>query len=246
MRGTGKLIVITSGKGGTGKTTTTAAVSSCLAALGHRTLAIDCDIGLRNLDVSLAMSDFAVKDFLDVLSGEVELADAMHEHPHIPNLFFLAAPAFAAPEDIPPDKLHNMLDLARESFDYVIIDCPAGLGAGFRLAASYADLAVIVATGDASSLRDASRAVTELSELGIAEIRLLINRFNRPHARRWNLNIDDFIDAAGARLLGVVREDPRVSDAICGESPLVLYATKGAAMDFLSAARRLAGEELPI
>ena len=242
----GQVIVITSGKGGTGKTTTAATISSCLAALGHRTLAIDCDIGLRNLDVSLAMQDFAVTDFLDVLDGRMTLDEAAHEHPRLPSLFFLAAPTSAAPEDIDMAKMNALLRTARAAFDFTILDCPAGLGSGFRLAAASADTAVVVATGEAASLRDASAAVTRLAEMNISEIRLLINRFDRAHAQRWRDSIDEMIDDTGAQLIGVVREDKHVPDAVSGETPLVLHATGGAALDFLSAARRLTGETVPI
>jgi septum site-determining protein MinD len=135
---------------------------------------------------------------------------------------------------------------ARENFEYTIIDCPAGLGAGFRLAAQSADTAVIVATGDVSAIRDASVAAARLTDMKISEVRLLVNRFDGRRARRLRETVDDLIDDAGARLIGIVREDARVPDAVSDDTPLVLYGGTGAARDFLDTARRLTGEELPI
>ena len=246
VSGIGKVIVITSGKGGTGKTTTTAAVASCLAALGHKTLAVDCDIGLRNLDVSLSMSDFAGTDFLDVVDERVELSDAVHEHPSIENLFFLSAPATTSAADIDAEKMADFVAAARDAFDFTLLDCPAGIGTGFRLAAQNADTAVIVSTSDVSSIRDASVTAQQLADMELGEIRLLINRYNRRRAKQWRETVDDLIDSAGAQLIGIVREDISVPDAVSDETPLILYSGAGAAQDFLATARRLAGEELPI
>jgi septum site-determining protein MinD len=192
------------------------------------------------------MSDFTVTDLLDVLENRVALSEAAHEHPKIPNLFFLAAPASASPEEIDADKMALLIADARENFEYTVIDCPAGIGAGFRLAAKSADAAIIVATGDVSSIRDASVAVARLIDMTIPEVRLLVNRFDGRRARRLRETVDDMIDDAGARLIGIVREDERVPDAVSDDTPLVLYGGTGAARDFLDVARRLTGEELPI
>ena len=242
----GKVIVVASGKGGTGKTTAVAAVSSCLAALGHRTLCIDCDAGLRNLDISLCMTDFAVSDFTDVLGGLLSLEDACVEHPKIENLFFLSAPAFTGPEEIDTDSMAELIETAKESFDYCLIDSPAGIGAGFRLASRGANMAVIVSTGDISSIRDAQRAAEIAHDMGISETRLLINRVKAKVFDSIDATVDDVIDDVSAQLIGVVSEDESVFLSAYNDIPLILAKPKAAARQFLDVARRLTGEALPL
>ena len=242
----GQVIVITSGKGGTGKTTACAAVSSCLAALGYKTLAIDCDVGLRNLDISLGMSNFAVSDIADVTEGRIELADAVHEHPELPGLFFLSAPLYKPESVISQDSAALLYEIARESFDFVLVDSPAGLGSGFELAARHADSAIVVATADPASVRNAGRAVESLEELGLSDIRLLVNKFDKAGWSRYNTTIDEIVDATGARLIGNVRDDDDVPAAAVGESLLVLYSRGHAAHGFLDTARRICGKEIPV
>jgi septum site-determining protein MinD len=242
----GKVIVITSGKGGTGKTTTVAAVSSCMSALGRRALCVDCDAGLRNLDIALGMTDYTVSDFADVTDGHVSVMDAAREHPRLPGLFFLSAPGFRAPEDIDRDDMIRFLAEAREHFDYCLIDSPAGLGAGFALATTDADAAIIVSTGDPASVRDAQRAGELLRGMGIDDIKLIINRLVRANRTFLKTTLDDAMDAIGARLVGIVREDPAVYTASNSDTPLILHADRGAAREFLDITRRILGEEIPI
>lgn len=242
----GQVTVITSGKGGTGKTTACAAISSCLVALGHRTLAIDCDMGLRNLDISLGMSDFAVADIADVAEGRIDLMDAVHEHPELPGLFFLSAPLYRPDAELPQESTSRLFDMARENFEYVLVDSPAGLGSGFRFAVRYADNVLIVATADPASVRNAGRAVETLRELGHTDIRLLLNKVDKSGWSRYNTTVDDIIDTTGARLVGIVREDVDVPSAASHESLLVLYSRGRASQGFLEAARRISGEEIPI
>ena len=155
-------IVITSGKGGTGKTSLTGGVASCLAALGHRVLCIDMDIGLRNLDLTLGLSDRALMDFTDVLSGRCTLERAAVPHPEIQGLFLLTAPVNLPGTPLDEAAMKALLRQAREQYDYILMDSPAGLGEGFRLACCGADRAVVVSTTDASALRDAQRTVAVL------------------------------------------------------------------------------------
>ena len=159
----GTAIVVTSGKGGTGKTTLTAGISSCLAAIGRRVLCIDMDIGLRNLDISLGMSDRVVMDFSDVVEGRCSLERGAAPHPVIDGLHLLTAPMRLPAGRISPQQMIHFMEQAKEAFDYVLIDSPAGIGSGFQLAVAGADRAVVVTTNDPSALRDAQRAVTELS-----------------------------------------------------------------------------------
>jgi septum site-determining protein MinD len=242
----GKVIVVASGKGGTGKTTSVGAISSCLAALGHKTLCVDCDAGLRNLDIIIGMSEYAVTDFTDVLDGYVQLLDACSEHPKIPGLYFLPAPAFRGPEEIDPKAMSDLMRRIRESFDYCLIDSPAGLGPGFRLAAQDADMALVVTVGDLPSIRDGQRTVDQLLAMGIGEVRLVVNRISTRYLRRIGMTVDDVIDMTGAQLLGLVREDINVPVASNSETPLILFRKRKAARQYLDIARRIAGERLPL
>ena len=153
----GKIIAVVSGKGGTGKTSFTANVGLALAALGCHTLCLDCDITLRNLDLALGLSDRALMDFTDVIAGRCTLEDAVVQHPKYPKLHLLTAPLSARPVPIAPEQMKALLDRIRQTYDYCLIDAPAGLGMGFHLASDYADRAVVVTNTDASSLRDAQR-----------------------------------------------------------------------------------------
>ena len=194
----GTAIVVTSGKGGTGKTSITGGVAGSLARLGHSVLCIDMDIGLRNLDISLGLSDRALMDFSDVAEGRCPLV-------------LLTAPMTLSPA-LTEEAVRRMLDTARSLYDYVLIDSPAGLGAGFRMACCGADRAIVVSTNDASSLRDAQRTVGELDFL--RQIHLVMNRIQPKLLRQLRTTIDDAMDTAGLPLLGVVPEDPYHADPL--------------------------------
>ena len=150
----GTVVAITSGKGGTGKTSITGGVAASLALMGRNVLCIDMDIGLRNLDIALGLNDRALMDFSDVALGRCPLARAAVEHPDIKGLSLLTAP-MALPASLTPEKVRALLDTARTMYDYILIDSPAGLGPGFRLAVCGADRALVISTNDASALRDA-------------------------------------------------------------------------------------------
>lgn len=241
----GTAIVVTSGKGGTGKTTLTAGVASCLAAIGRRVLCIDMDIGLRNLDISLGMSDRVVMDFSDVVEGRCSLERGAAAHPVIEGLYLLTAPMRLSAERISPRQMVRFLAKAKESFDYILIDSPAGIGSGFQLAVAGADRAIVVTTNDPSALRDAQRAVTELAKT-LPHIHLVMNRVQPKLLKRLHTTIDDAMDTAGLPLLGVVPEDAQVSLALGAGQPLVLASRKGAAVACLNIARRIDGERIPL
>ena len=241
----GTVIVITSGKGGTGKTSLTGGVASCLAALNHRTLCIDMDIGLRNLDISLGMTDRALMDFTDVMEGRCSLERAAVEHPVIQGLYLLTAPVRPPEGGLDQEKMRALLEKARAQFDYILVDSPAGLGSGFRLAVCGADRAVVVSTNDSSALRDAQRTVVELGR-ELETIHLVMNRIQPKLLRRLHATIDDAMDAAGLPLLGVVPEDPNVIRAAKTGEPRILFSRKGAALAYLNIAKRLMGERVPL
>lgn len=239
----GTVITVTSGKGGTGKTTVTGGVASCLARLGKTVLCIDMDIGLRNLDISLGLSDRALMDFADVALGNCPLARAAVSHPDLPNLSLLTAP-MRLPPHVTAGSIRALLRTARDRYDYIFIDCPAGLGPGFQLATCGADRALVVATNDASSLRDAQRAVEELYHL--RQVHLVMNRIQPKLLRRLRTTIDDAMDAAGLPLIGVIPEDRRVILAANMGRPLILEGRRGAANACLNIAKRIEGYRVPI
>ena len=239
------VIAVTSGKGGTGKTSLVGAVGSCLAALGHSTLCIDMDVGLRNLDLTLALSDRALMDFTDVVESRCSLEKAVVEHPEIRDLFLLTAP-FSLPTGIPEEAMRDLLRQARVLYDYILLDAPAGLGEGFRLAVCGCDRAIVVSTTDASALRDAQRTVSELSRLGVEQIHLVVNRVQPKLLRKLHTTIDDAMDTAGLPLLGVVPEDNLVMLSANQGRPLILCANKGAAVGYRNIAFRIEGRKVPV
>lgn len=239
----GTAIVITSGKGGTGKTSVTAGVSGALAQMGHSVLCIDMDIGLRNLDIALGLSDRALMDFSDVAMGRCPLSRAAVQHPLLPGLFLLTAP-MSLPADLVQRHIRALVDTARTYYDYVLIDCPAGLGSGFRLATCAADRALVVATSDATSLRDAQRTVSELAH--IRHVHLVMNRIQPKLLRRLRTTIDDAMDSAGLPLIGVLPEDPQVMLSANQGQPLILNKRQGAAHACANIAKRLDGQRVPI
>ena len=239
----GTVITVTSGKGGTGKTTVTGGVASCLARLGKTVLCIDMDIGLRNLDISLGLSDRALMDFADVALGNCPLARAAVSHPDLPNLSLLTAP-MRLPPQVTAGSIRALLRTARDRYDYIFIDCPAGLGPGFQLATCGADRALVVATNDASSLRDAQRAVEELYRL--RQVHLVMNRIQPKLLRELRTTIDDAMDAAGLPLIGVIPEDRRVILSANMGRPLILEGRRGAANACLNIAKRIEGYRVPI
>ena len=237
-------IVVTSGKGGTGKTSVTGGVASCLAALGYRVLCIDMDIGLRNLDLSLGMSDRALMDFTDVVEGRCSLERAVVEHPDLHNLFLLTAPL--TPRPIREAAMAALIREAKERYDYILMDSPAGLGSGFRLATCCADRAVVVSTTDPSALRDAQRTVTELRGILDGSIHLVMNRIQPKLLKKLQTTIDDAMDTAGLPLLGVVPEDQCVTLAAGIGKPLLLYNRRGAVPAYYNIAKRLTGQSVPV
>lgn len=238
-------IVVTSGKGGTGKTSLTSGVSSCLAALGNRVLCIDMDIGLRNLDISLGLTDRAFMDFSDVLEGRCSLRRAAVPHPIIKDLYLLTAPLTLPPGSADEGRMRTLLRQAKEEYDYILMDSPAGLGEGFQLAVCGADRAVVVCTTDTSALRDAQRVVSQLTRQ-LPKLHLVVNRVQPKLLRTLHTTIDDAMDAAGAPLLGVVPEDSQVMISANSGKPLILTSRKGAALAYLNIARRLTGERVSL
>lgn len=242
----GQTIAVVSGKGGTGKTSFTANVGMALAQLGHPTLCLDCDVGLRNLDIALTMTDRAVMDFTDVLLGRCTLEEAVLPHPRQRNLFLLTAPSRIGGGTVESDEFRTLFPDIRRRFDYCLIDAPAGLGSGFRLAVSGADRAVVVTTTDESSLRDAQRTVMELDHMPRGQVHLVVNRCRKKLLKSLHQTIDDAIDTAGLPLLGVIPEDETMPLYAGRGIPLLLSNNDCAAQAYRNIARRIDGRRVPL
>ena len=242
----GELIAVLSGKGGTGKTSVCAGVAAALAAEGKRVLCIDCDVGLRNLDIPLGLTDSGALSFLDICEGGYSL-DQAAVHPTYPTLSFLTAPVTRPVEDINPEPFGEMLRLARHRFQYIFLDAPAGVDAGFRLAARFADRIILVTGADLAAMRDAARAGDLLEAMGKTNIRLVVNRVNKKLFGAMSLTIDDVMDSTGLPLLGIVPEDHRiVLSAVFGQT-LAQYSKKSPAVSsYRRIAKRIQGLPAPI
>ena len=240
----GQVIAVVSGKGGTGKTSFTANVGMALAQMGYPTLCLDCDVGLRNLDILMALTDRAVMDFTDVMAGRCTLTEAAVPHPMQKNLFLLTAPVRVGASDINREKFRTIFQEIREKFQYCLVDAPAGLGAGFQLAMAGADRAVVVTTTEESSLRDAQRTVMELHDLPDGHLHLVVNRCRKKLLRSLHQTIDDAIDKAGLPLLGVIPEDETMPLYAGRGTPLLLTNNDCAARAYRNIAHRMNGERV--
>ena len=240
-----EVLVITSGKGGTGKTTLCAGLATCLAAMGQKVLAIDCDIGLSNLDIALGMTDCATISFLDVMMENNYLSDAP-THPVIPGLQLLTAPTKTRAGLVDEAIFGRLIEEASEYYDWILLDAPAGIGSGFDLAAAFATRGVIISTSDPGSLRDGQHTATLLLDKGIMPVELVVNRVSRRLLGAIRSNIDDMMDTIGLPLLGLIPEDQEVPVSAAHGSALVLRSRKGAAVACLHIARRLLGMEAPL
>ena len=243
-----KAICVASGKGGTGKTSVASGVACCLAALGYRVVVLDADVGLRNMDIILGVSDSAVFDFTDVISGNTSLENALLPHPIVENLYLLSAPLGEnVGRDVKPEDLAALVRDIKRICDFCIIDCPAGLDFGFNLAASVSDAAILVSTPDTVSLRDAQLTRSALKKRGIRDIRLVVNRVRPSLIKRLGAaNIDEAIDKTSTQLLGIVPEDKRVIESANRGELLFKKFRTPAARAYRNIARRICGENVPL
>lgn len=243
-----RAICVASGKGGTGKTSVASGVACCLAALGKRVIILDADVGLRNMDIVLGVETEALFDFTDVISGNVELSRALLSHPLIDNLKLLSSPlGERAGRETTVEQISELVREIKTMCDFCIIDCPAGLDFGFNLAASTADAAILVATPDTVSLRDAQLTRHALRARGISDIRLVVNRVRPSLIRKLAAaNIDEAIDRTSTQLLGIVPEDKNVIEAANRGKLLFSNLRAPAAKAYRNIAKRLCGESVPL
>ena len=241
----GECIAVLSGKGGTGKTSVCAAVCTAMARDGFKVLAIDCDVGLQNLDISLGMADSGALSFLDVCDRGYEL-DQAASHPLYANLHFLTAPLNRSAESVDMEAFGRMIAQARRQFDYIFLDAPAGIDHGFQLAASFAQRIIVVTLADPAAVRDAARTGQVLELMGKRDVKVVVNRVNRKIFSTMSVTVDDVMDSTGLPLLGVVPEDPNVTLAAAFGHPLIQYTNRGAAKACLAISRRLQGRKVPL
>ncbi len=242
----GELFAVLSGKGGTGKTSVCAGIASALAEQGLKVLCIDCDVGLRNLDISLGISDCGALSFLDVSEGGYPLNRAA-VHPLYPTLSFLTAPMNRSVEKIDPEAFRLMLRQARKEFDYIFLDAPAGVDAGFRLVSQVADRFLLVTGSGPAAVRDAARVGDILELMGRTGVRLIVNRVDKELLSTVRTTIDDVMDTAGLPLCGIVPEDANVTLAASFNKPLLNYARRcPAARAYRRIAQRIQGFHQPI
>ena len=242
----GVVVAVVSGKGGTGKTSVCAGVGIALASSGARVLCVDCDIGLRNLDISLGLSDAGALSFLDVSEGSYALSDAA-VHPDYPSLSFLTAPMNRSVEKIDGDAFRDFLRQAKKSFDFIFLDAPAGVDAAFRLVSSAADRFLLVTGSGPAAIRDAARVGELLELMGKTDVRLVVNRVDKSMLSVLKMTIDDIMDSAGLPLIGIVLEDSQVPLAAACSVPVLRFSKRcDAVAAYKNIARRLQGLKEPI
>ena len=242
-----RVIVITSGKGGVGKTTTTANIGASLAEKGHKVLLIDTDIGLRNLDVVMGLENRIVYDLIDVIEGRCRISQALIKDKRCQNLVLLPAAQIRDKNDVNVDQMKELISSLKDSFDYILIDCPAGIEQGFKNAIAAANEAIVVTTPEVSATRDADRIIGLLEAAGIKNPRLVINRLRIDMVKDKNmLSVEDILDILAVKLLGVVPDDENVVISTNKGEPLVYKGDSLAAKAFKNIASRIEGVEVPL
>ena len=238
----GEILAFLSGKGGTGEASLCAAIATMLGAMGKTVLCVDLDVGLRNLDIPLGMTETAGIPFTAVMDGEYDLSCAA-KNEKIPGVSLFTAPVSLLPEQVEEDAFLAFLQTAKDAFDFVLLDAPAGVGHLFHLASRGCDRAIVVSAGDKATLRDGQRAAQLLGE---KTAYLIVNRLKPRMLGKMRATVDDLMDEVSLPLLGLVPEDRNVTLAAAGGSPLALYSRKGAAKACLRIARRLCGLKEPL
>lgn len=241
----GEVIVITSGKGGVGKTTTTANVGTGLAKLNKKVVLIDTDIGLRNLDVVMGLENRIVYDLVDVVENKCRFKQALIKDKRYPNNLYLLPSAQTKDKTaVEPEQMKKLADKLKEEFDYVLMDCPAGIEQGFKNAIAGADRALVVTTPEVSAVRDADRIIGLLEANGISKNHLIVNRLRTDMVKENNmLSSDDVVDILGVELIGVVPDDENIVISTNNGEPLVGSDTK-AGQAYMNICKRVMGEEV--
>lgn len=242
----GEAIVITSGKGGVGKTTTTANIGTSLAMMGKRVAMIDADIGLRNLDVIMGLENRIVYDIVDVVEGYCQLRQALIKDKRFDNLYLLPAAQTKDKSAVTPKQMRALVEELKNDHEFVIIDCPAGIEQGFRNAIAGADRAVIVCTPEVAAVRDADRIIGLLEAASLRHPQLIVNRVKPSMVRRGDMmQVNDILDILAIDLVGVIPDDEQIIVSSNKGDPAVMIQGSRAGQAYRNIARRLAGENVP-
>ncbi|MDR3562865.1 MAG: septum site-determining protein MinD [Negativicutes bacterium] len=243
----GEVIVVTSGKGGVGKTTTTANLGTGFALLGKKVVLVDADIGLRNLDVVMGLENRIVYDLVDVTEGNCRLKQALIRDKRYETLYLLPAAQTRDKNAVNPEQMKQLCHDLAQDFDFVIIDCPAGIEQGFRNAIAGADRAIIVTTPEVSAVRDADRIIGLLEAEGKHNPKLIVNRIRPGMVKRGDMmDIDDIIEILAVDLLGIIPEDEYIIISTNRGEPAIVNPASKASTAYKNVVRRLVGENVPL
>ncbi|MFG6116408.1 septum site-determining protein MinD [Halobacillus sp. MO56] len=243
----GEAIVVTSGKGGVGKTTTTANIGTALALLGKKVCLIDTDIGLRNLDVVMGLENRIIFDLVDVVQERVKTKQALIPDKRFDCLQLLPAAQTSDKSEVTPEAMKKIVDELKQDFDYIIIDCPAGIEQGYKNAVAGADKAVVVTNPEKSSVRDADRIIGLLEQEDIEPPKLIVNRIRHHMVQNGDmLDVDEIVSVLSIDLLGVVADDDEVIKASNSGEPVALHPNTKSSLAYRNIARRILGESVPL
>ncbi|MCR5609274.1 MAG: septum site-determining protein MinD [Lachnospiraceae bacterium] len=241
----GEVIVITSGKGGVGKTTTTANVGTGLAKLDKKVVVIDTDIGLRNLDVVMGLENRIVYNLVDVIEGNCRIKQALIKDKRYPKLYLLPSAQTRDKNAVTPEQMKKLTDQLKDEFDYVILDCPAGIEQGFQNAIAGADRALVVTTPEVSAVRDADRIIGLLEANEMKHTNLIVNRLRVDMVKNGEMmSSDDVVDILACDLIGVVPDDEKIVVATNNGEPLVGDDSL-AGQTYMNICKRIIGEDVP-
>lgn len=243
----GKVYVITSGKGGVGKTTTVANIGTGLASLGHKVVLLDTDIGLRNLDVVMGLENRIVYDIVDAATGQCKLKQAMIKDKRFENMYLIPAAQTKDKNAVNESQMRAICEELKEEFDFVLIDCPAGIEQGFKNAIAGADAAIVVTNPEVSAVRDADRIIGLLEANGLNEPKLVINRMRANMVKQGDMmGVDDMLEILAVKLLGVVPEDDNIVISTNRGEPAVLDQKSKAGQAYRNIVDRILGKDVPI
>ncbi len=242
-----EVIVVTSGKGGVGKTTTTSNIGAALAAAGKKVILIDTDIGLRNLDLVMGLENRVVFNLVDVIEGACKIKSAVIKDKRFPGLSLLPAAQTKDKDAVNEEQMKKLCEELKESYDYIVLDCPAGIEQGFKNAVAGADRAIVVTTPEVSAVRDADKIIGMLNAYGVTEYKLLVNRVRVDMVKRGDMiNLDDIMDILGIQLIGVVPDDENIIVSTNRGEPVILNDKSQSGQAYRNIASRIMGQEVPL
>ncbi|WP_025027406.1 septum site-determining protein MinD [Caldalkalibacillus mannanilyticus] len=243
----GEAIVITSGKGGVGKTTTSANIGTALALQGKKVCLVDTDIGLRNLDVVMGLENRIIYDLVDVVEGSCRLKQALIKDKRFDELYLLPAAQTKDKDSVQPEQIAKIISELKQDHDYIIIDCPAGIEQGFKNAVAGADQAIVVTTPEISAVRDADRIIGLLESVKIGSPKLIINRIRPQMMKKGEmLDVDEIANILAIDLIGIVPDDEQVIKSTNTGEPTVMNPDSKASLAYRNIARRILGDSIPL